>query len=316
MNSDAEKQPAPGALSGKTVFAAASVKLLPELTAGLRALGADVLPVSVLEAKEIEDNAELDRAIANVNQYDWIIFTSAWGVSYFTKRLAQANSAGFLPATSENPGFCVTLSRQNAHLPCVNSAFVSVASLDSEVFRGCLPKICVIGPATAATAKKYGFPITLTADEFTAEGVLQSMEQYYEGVKNMRGLGILIPRALEAREFLPAALRSAGCRVDTIPCYQTVRPEPDSELSARLRKKTPDLIVFTSAKAIRNYLKTAAAVVGEPAARSSLRDTAAAVIGPVTAAALKSEGKSAEIIPAENTVSALLEAITVFFKTG
>ena len=39
-------------------------------------------------------------------------------------------------ATSENPGLCVTLPRQNAHLPCVNSAFVSVASLDSEVFGG------------------------------------------------------------------------------------------------------------------------------------------------------------------------------------
>ena len=43
-----------------------------------------------------------------------------------------------LMATSENPGPCVTLPRQNAHLPFVNSAFVSVASLDSEVFGGCL----------------------------------------------------------------------------------------------------------------------------------------------------------------------------------
>ena len=41
-------------------------------------------------------------------------------------------------ATSENPGLCVTLPRQNAHLPCVNSAFVSVTSLDSRVFGGCL----------------------------------------------------------------------------------------------------------------------------------------------------------------------------------
>jgi len=38
-----------------------------------------------------------------------------------------------LKATSENPGLCVTLPRQNAHLPFVNSASVSVASLDSKV---------------------------------------------------------------------------------------------------------------------------------------------------------------------------------------
>jgi hypothetical protein len=37
--------------------------------------------------------------------------------------------------TSKNPNFCVTLLQQNAHLRQVNSAFVSVASLDIEIFR-------------------------------------------------------------------------------------------------------------------------------------------------------------------------------------
>ena len=39
--------------------------------------------------------------------------------------------------TSENPGLCVTRPIQNAHLPGVNSAFVTAASLDSGVFGGC-----------------------------------------------------------------------------------------------------------------------------------------------------------------------------------
>jgi len=274
MSSDAEKQSVSGALSGKTVFAAASAKILPELADGLRALGAEVLPVAVLEAKEIEDNTALDRAIANINQYDWIIFTSAWGVSFFAKRLAR-------------------------------------------IFRGDTTalKICAIGPATAGAARDCGFCITLTADEFTAEGVMQSMEQYYGSRENLRGLGILIPRALEAREFLPAALTSAGCQVDAIPCYQTVRPEPDAGLSARLRNKTPDLIVFTSTKAMRNFLKTAAAAIGETAARRCLHQAIVAAIGPVTACALESEGKSVEIVPAESTVPALLAAIDYFFMT-
>jgi serine protease Do len=43
-----------------------------------------------------------------------------------------------IQATSENPRLCVTLLRQNVHLPYVNSAFASVASLDFGVFRGCL----------------------------------------------------------------------------------------------------------------------------------------------------------------------------------
>jgi uroporphyrinogen III methyltransferase/synthase len=281
VNFDAEKRPDPGALSGKTAFLAASAKLLPELAAGLRGLGADLLPVAVLEAKEIEDNAALDLAIAGINQYDWIIFTSAWGVSFFAKRLA---------------GFKAGL----------KAGFKNDAAG--------LPKICAIGPATAGAAEKHGFPVTLTADEFTAEGVMRSMERYHGGGKNLRGLCVLIPRALEAREFLPAALASAGCRVDTVPCYQTILPEPGAELSSRLRDETPDLIVFTSAKAIRNFLKTAAAAVGETAARRCLLKSTVAVMGPITAGALESEGKSAEIIPGEHTVSGFLAAITCFFS--
>ena len=273
MNSDAEQQPVSGALSGKTAFAAASAKLLPELEAGLRALGADVVPAAVLEAEEIEDNAALNQAIANIGRYDWIIFTSAWGVSFFAKSLARyANGAAGLP------------------------------------------KICAIGPATAAAAENHGFHITLTADEHTAEGVMQSLERFHCGVNNLRGLSVLIPRALEAREFLPAELTAAGCRVDAISCYKTVLPTPDEELYARLRKETPDLIVFTSSKAMRNFLKTARAAVGENGARRFLNKTVAAVIGPVTAKALESEGKTPEIIPAESAVPALLAAIEDYYK--
>ena len=276
MNSGVESPFISGPLSGKTAFVAASVKLLPELTAGLRALGADALAVAVLKAKEIEDNAALDRAIANLNKYDWIIFTSAWGVSFFAKRLTDKTA----------------------------------------VAADILPKICAIGTATAAAAEKHGFHVTLIAEEFTAEGAMQSMENYHHGRDNLRGLCVLIPRALEAREFLPEALKSAGCRVDAIPCYQTVKPELGAELSARLRNETPDLIVFTSAKAARNFLKTVSAVIGEAAARNRLNKAVVAAIGPVTAAALESEGKSAEIIPAESTVPALLAAAAAYFKNG
>ena len=271
MNSGTDSRAVPCVLSGKTVFLAASAKLLPDLTAGLRALGANALPFPVLEAKEIDDNAALVQAITNISQYDWVIFTSAWGVSFFAKYLAS-------------------------------SAYV-------------LPKICAIGPATAAAAEKHGFHIALTADEFTAEGLMRSLERHYGGGKNLAGLNILIPRALEAREFFPAALAAAGCRVDVIPCYQTVLPELDAELTARLRNETPDLIVFTSAKAIRNFLKISNAAAGETTARRRLSEATVAVIGPITAAALESEGKSAEIISAESTVPALLASIAAFFQS-
>ena len=278
MNSDADNSFVSGVLSGKTVFLAASSKLLPELTAALCELGANVLPIAVLEAKEIVDNKELDRAIADIRRYDCIIFTSAWGVSFFSKRFASA----LMPDVRGVEG---------------------------------LPKIFAIGPATANAAEKHGFRITLIADEFTAEGVMHSLEKYYGGVKNLRGLRVLIPRALQARDFLPVALASAGCRVDVIPCYQTVMPEHDDELIARLQNQTPDLIVLTSARASRNFMETLAAALGEKKAHRRLLETTTAVIGVVTAGALESEGKSAEIIPGQSTVSALLASIADFYKS-
>jgi uroporphyrinogen III methyltransferase/synthase len=193
MNSGAENQPAYSALSGKTVFAAASAKLLPELASGLRAFGADVLAVAVLEAKELEDAeyaGALDRAITNIGGYDWIIFTSAWGVSFFAKRLARTFHED--PAGAAQAG--ISALRPLAANPDGISGMPSMAnSVDAP------PKICAIGPATAEAAKDHGFCVALTADEFTAEGIMRALERYYGGGENLRGLSFLIPRALEAR---------------------------------------------------------------------------------------------------------------------
>ena len=49
-------------------------------------------------------------------------------------------ATAIVEATSGNPKLCVTLHRRNAHLPLVNSAFVSIASLDFRVSGGCLER--------------------------------------------------------------------------------------------------------------------------------------------------------------------------------
>jgi hypothetical protein len=59
-----------------------------------------------------------------------------------------------LKGASKNSKLCVTLYRQNAHLPGVNSAFASVASLDFEVFRGALKGISKNVNTTACARDK------------------------------------------------------------------------------------------------------------------------------------------------------------------
>ncbi|MDR1727852.1 MAG: uroporphyrinogen-III synthase [Acidobacteriota bacterium] len=291
MSSDAERETpvppyaspalgAPGALAGKVALVAASAKLSPGLTAGLAAMGARALPVPVLEAREVADKAALDGAIGRLARYDWIVFTSAWGVAFFDERLRALR--GGAPHAHDTP------------------------------------KACAIGPATAAAARERGFHVELTAGKFVAEGVLESLERRHGGGGGLQGLRILLPRAAEAREFLPEALAAAGCEVDVVPCYESVRPAPDAALRKSLGASAPDLLVFTSAAAVRNFLATAAEATGGgdgEGVRRLLCGSVAAAIGPVTAAALAERGKIAEIVPAASTVPALLDAIRGFFST-
>ena len=59
------------------------------LSARLRDLGAGVIELPTIETRPPADWGPLDRAIAGLNTYDWLIFTSANGVRYFTQRLDE-----------------------------------------------------------------------------------------------------------------------------------------------------------------------------------------------------------------------------------
>jgi len=50
----------------------------------LRALGADAAELPSIEIRPTEDYSALDSAIANLGVYDWLIFTSANGVRFFS----------------------------------------------------------------------------------------------------------------------------------------------------------------------------------------------------------------------------------------
>ncbi len=57
------------------------------LGAALSALGAAVIELPTIEIHPPPDSAPLDRAIAELDAYDWLIFTSANGVRFFVDRL-------------------------------------------------------------------------------------------------------------------------------------------------------------------------------------------------------------------------------------
>jgi uroporphyrinogen III methyltransferase/synthase len=82
-----------------------------------------------------EDWNDLDKAIYELEKYDWIIFTSANGVQFFFTRLLEKGR-------------------------------------DLRDLKGI--KICCIGPATARQIEAKGIKVDLMPEEFIAEGILQS----------------------------------------------------------------------------------------------------------------------------------------------
>ncbi len=257
-------------LLNRTVLVTCSVKKMPALVAGITEMGGIPIPFPAIEVREIKDKVGLDSALASLQQYSWIIFTSAYGVSFFAKRLHEL---GILPPFST------------------------------------MPKICAIGPATAAAARESGFRVELVPEKFIAEGIVDALANYHGGIKALAGCRIMIPRALEAREILPAALLEAGARVDVIPCYHTVRALPESGMLRQITEKVPDLILFASSSSVRSLIDT----LGEDEGRRILQQSEVAVIGPVTCNTVASFGKRAEIFPKENTIDSLLEAIRRYY---
>ncbi|MDP2210124.1 MAG: uroporphyrinogen-III C-methyltransferase [Candidatus Aquicultor sp.] len=161
-------------------------------------------------------------------------------------------------------------------------------------------KIAVIGPATARAVKRLLVNIEIMPKEFVAEGLIDEFDR--EGVE---GKSILIPRAKVARNILPDTLKQMGAEVDVAEAYQTVL---DNDAALRIKellvKGAIDIATFTSPSTIDNFAK----LVG-PDLHQLIDGLAIAVIGPVTAEAVKKLGLNVDIIAGEYTVPGLVEAI-------
>jgi uroporphyrinogen-III synthase len=88
--------------------------------------------------------------------------------------------------------------------------------LDMRAFKNA--KIACIGSATAKALKQWGLNTDLVPKAYVAESLIEAFESMDS---ESLGKRVLIPRALEAREILPAYLRSKGLFVKVLTVYQT-----------------------------------------------------------------------------------------------
>lgn len=159
------------------------------------------------------------------------------------------------------------------------------------------PRIAAIGPGTAAAVAKLGIRVDFVPSEFIAESVVDEFPEA------PNGLQILIPRAHEAREELPAGLRAKGANVNVVAAYETA---PDdgcaNELRAAIANERVDVVTFTSASTVHSFAALLAGI-------QIPNDVLIACIGPITAEAAREHGMSPAIIANEYSIKGLVDAI-------
>ncbi len=170
-------------------------------------------------------------------------------------------------------------------------------------------RLCAIGPRTAQELETHGLTPDVIPAEFQAEGVIAALTQV-----GIRGSRILIPRAEVAREILPEQLRELGATVEVIPVYRTIAPALDvASLTQQFYDGRVAAVTFTSSSTVRNFMELFG---GRDMVIPLVSKVVVACIGPITASTAREYGLTVTVMPEENTVPALADAIVRYFKEG
>ncbi len=166
--------------------------------------------------------------------------------------------------------------------------------------------IYVVGAKTARALAEYGIAPAAVPGDFRAEGLVDLLRG--QGVAGGR---FLLPRAGEAREILPEAIRAMGGAVDVVTLYRTIRAGTDPALLERLAAgRGIDAVIFTSGSTFRHFV----GILGEERARRILSAVTVACIGPVAAGEIREAGHVVTVVPGQATVEALVAALDEYFS--
>ncbi|HKV56191.1 MAG TPA: uroporphyrinogen-III C-methyltransferase [Candidatus Binataceae bacterium] len=123
-------------LFGRRIVITRATDNAAELARRLRALGAEAIEFPVIETAAPDSYATLDAALARLNSFNWVVFTSATGVDAFIERLRQLG-------------------------------------LDIRAAAGA--SLAAIGPATAGRLAHHALNVVATPREYRAEAIVEAI---------------------------------------------------------------------------------------------------------------------------------------------
>jgi uroporphyrinogen III methyltransferase / synthase len=181
-------------------------------------------------------------------------------------------------------------------------ARLEAADRDARNLKGLT--IGAIGPATAAEFAKCGVRVDFVPREYRAEGLVRALSG-----RDLRGRGVLIPRAKVARDLVPKALEERGARVEVVVAYETVPPSfAPGELESLL-SPPPDAFTFTSSSTAAHLVR----LLTIRKLEMFLKRAAIGSIGPVTSTTLRGLGFPPTFEARESTMRGLVEALEKHF---
>ena len=184
----------------------------------LRSSGLEPILIPAIELTEPTTLAPLDAALAHLDHYHWLLFTSANAVEAFHTRM-ESSSYPF------------------SVVPCP-----------------C--RIAAIGPATAKALQAIRLKPDLIPPQAVAESLATALLPHALQPDGSPTRFLLI-RAEQARDILPETLRAAGAEVTIAPAYRTVVPTgsiPQVRALFHSPADYPDAITFTSSSTVTNLL--------------------------------------------------------------
>lgn len=172
---------------------------------------------------------------------------------------------------------------------------------DARIFGAA--RIAAIGIKTSKALLQERVYADLVPQSYIAEDLADALI-----AASKPGERILIYRAEEARDVLPARLLQAGRSADVIAAYKTVFTD-DPQFAQKVAQC--DVLTFTSASTVRGFVHN---LHGPAAAAHAAHGKAVACIGPITADEARKNGLdvtvTADEFTAEGLVAALERAVT------
>jgi uroporphyrinogen III methyltransferase/synthase len=261
-------------LEGRTVVITRAKEQAEKFASGLAEMGAEVIEFPVIKFVPPESLEELDRAVFELDSYNWIIFTSANGVEFFWKR-------------------------------------VEATGKDSEAFSGI--KICAVGPATAAALEARGLRAELVPEKHVAEGILERLGEKLEGQRFLLPTADIARDTLAEGLATRGGLVAKVTAYSTVAC-DNEEPGSISaaQMIELLETGKIDLISFTSSSTVKNFAARLATSSNRPVGEL-LNKTLVACIGPVTAKTARDLGLRVGLEASEFTIDNLVTTIKNHF---